>query len=191
MTVLLFYKLAKIFIENLSLMKTQVHIHCASGRCLDKEPSMILAVGKTRYIIEAPDNLSRNFLSNYFKPDDVAAIFTTRLFPYSVGISSFSDVIQKKVPIIGPSELNNMSSLLGESYGMLKNSYEDQKINVQVLKLSKSLSFIVNIKEIPGGFCYEMAKSLGVADETQIKKLSKRETVILPDGTEILSLIHI
>ncbi|OHT12054.1 hypothetical protein TRFO_18248 [Tritrichomonas foetus] len=149
---------------NILIDKEHYYVETLSRRTYDSSPSITLHVNNNVYLFNAPEMIERQILERYgAKGCEFKQIFITSLFPDSLGgLITYTKQQFEKKPIsfglTGPPNLKD-ALLTDKRYVKMEDdyfdipvteSYEDDKIKVTPIVLSKSVSFEVSIKA--GGF---------------------------------------
>ena len=164
-----------------------MEIFCVSGLSQDEEPSVVFKKDSNHlYLFQVPDSLPRSFFVSTLKTSNLKSISTTSLIPNSNGLFSFLDCyfMEKKLPVIlsNTGEIKEIPYFLQNYEKYFVDDYEDNFIKIEKKMLSKTIAFIVTIKEGELKLDGSLAKALGACKKQHFIDLKNNKPITLENG---------
>ena len=182
----------KIFVASVTfyLINMKVELSIITGTSPDSHPCLVLTVDSDNYLIGAPEQLPRLVVKG-LKITKMTNFFMTSLEPYQMGglaptMIQFFNNCTDYIRMTTPENIN--MCLFFNDRGILDVSkisfrdFEDENIKAVPIKLSKTISYDINIRDAEGAFDPKKAKELKIPAGPLFSQLKSGKTVTLEDG---------
>lgn len=178
--------------QGFHITQMRVDLRIVSGKTLDTNPSFFISFEDGIYLFNVPDQTQRLFMQHKWKMIKIKQICLTSLGPEAIGglmglTLTTNGGKENTFGLVSPNDLGEclLKTPLYEDQGQLPqicSSYEDSNLKIDSIQMSKSLSYIVQICEIPGKFLPNRAKELGIKPGPSFKILQSGQSITLDNG---------